>query len=317
MRISACLLAAIAALAPRAARAEEDRSSVDEASLAAGPGGASARSQAKDWMILPEGVFTLGGGLTFLTADGGALGDEEVKFTDVVLLGFDARYSLGGRAEILGGLSLLPKQPSFTDELIWQGGNLGLRVGFGERYAAWAAASGGPLLDDAGFWGSADLGVQARKSVHETLVFQGALGGAATSLFFDQDTEEAFWFSEVLASGEVVFREPSGNVALWLGTEFRFPVFENPDESSPDPASGQFLDSQTRVNVHVGFVLAYIENWDIFGRFVVVDRGDLVDPATTLPILASGFDQNHIVFGLARRFEADPDERGPKMILAR
>ena len=81
------------------------------------------RSKTEDWLIAPGGSGSFGGGFTFMTADGdlgGVLCTRRLKFTDVVLLGLQSRYSLGGIAEVSLATSLLPKQPSTTDELAWQ-----------------------------------------------------------------------------------------------------------------------------------------------------------------------------------------------------
>lgn len=255
------------------------------------------RALAADWLILPQGTWTLGGDLRFLTAEGG-LGEGALRFTDAVLLDLHARASVAGKAELFGGLTLLPKQPSGTGEVLWQGASLGGRVGFARRFAATVTAETGPLLGHRGNWLITEAGVEARKSLHPTLRLQGALLGAGTVLFRDGGTEGRPGFAEVVADAEVSLRVPSGEAAVWLGTQFRFPVGTFSQTAGAEGA----LNPQTRVNVRVGGVLSYIENWDIYAQFVVVDRGDLRDPATTLPILDGGFDQDTFLFGLTHRF---------------
>ena len=49
-------------------------------------------------------------------------------------------------------------------------------------------------------------------------------------------------------------------------------------------------------------VLGVSKSVDLFAEVSVLDRGDLDAPATTLPILGGGFDQNRFVFGFNRRF---------------
>jgi hypothetical protein len=267
------------------------------------------RAYAQDWLILPEGSATVGGDLRFLTAEGG-LGDEALRFTDVVLLDVNGRLALGGRGELFAGTTLLPKQPSRTGELLWQGSNVGGRVGFGERYAATARAAFGPALGHSGFWGTADVGVEARRSIHPTLRFQGLLGGSATTLFLegrpDSGTaDRRLGFGEVVVDGEVVFRMPNGEVAVWLGTQFRFPVARF---ASPASARAE-LEPQTRVNFRLGGVLSYIEDWDLYAEFIVTDRGELREPTTTLPILDGGFDQTTLLLGVTRRFDGKRRDR--------
>ncbi|AKJ01615.1 hypothetical protein ATI61_103330 [Archangium gephyra] len=262
--------------------------------------GGDPRGYAEDWLILPAGGATVGGHLRFLTAEGG-LGDEALRFTDVVLLDVNGRLSLGGTGELFASTTLLPKQPSRTGELLWQGSSLGGRVGFAERFAASLRATVGPALAHTGYWVTTDVGVEARKSLHETLRVQGLLGGSATALFLEGNPERRLGFGEVVAGGEVVLRAPNGAAAMWLGTEFRFPVVR-----SASPASARAdLDPQTRVNVRLGGVLSYIEDWDLFAELVVTDRGELSEPTTRLPILDGGFDQTLLLLGVTRRIQRD------------
>jgi hypothetical protein len=262
--------------------------------------GVDARSYAEDWLILPKGSATVGGHLRFLTAEGG-LGEEALRFTDVVLLDMNGRLSLGGKGELFTSTTLLPKQPSRTGELLWQGSSLGGRVGFAERFAASARASVGPALAHSGYWASADVGVEARKSLHETLRFQGLLGGSATALFLEGSPDRRLGFGEVVAGGEVVLRVPNGAAAVWLGTQFHFPVVR---WASPASARAE-LEPQTRVDFRVGGVLSYIKDWDLFAELIVNDRGELSEPATRLPILDGGFDQTVLLLGITRRFQRD------------
>jgi hypothetical protein len=271
----------------------------------------SPRSKAGPSMLMAKGSLTVGADLSFLTADAG-LGDGQTRFTDVVLFRPRARYTPGNRVELFAGTTLLPKQPSFTDELVWQGGHLGALVHLGGRLAGFAQAAGGALTDGTGWWTGFDVGVQARKSLDQIVVLQGALGGATSLLFFDRDTENAFWFAEVAAHGEILFQAPDQILAGWLGVDYRVPVAHSPD--APDPLSGDYLDPQPRVNFHLGFALAFLDDWDLFTEFAILDRGDVEDPATTLPILEGGFDQQHFVVGLMRRFQT---RSSPHALLAR
>jgi hypothetical protein len=262
------------------------------------------RSQANDWMIMPEGVYTVSGRMSFLTAPESPLGgttDGAVRFTDVMLMGFEARSSLGKRGEVAMGLDILPKQPSFTDEAIWQRLSFGGRLGFKKRYAAFADVTAGPLLGAEGLWGAGGAGVQVRKSIHETLVFQLSGGGSFTGLAPDgmSAMDDSAWFVEALAGGEMVFKVPNGMMAGWLGTQLRFPVAHGESGMGPN------LEPHTRANVTIGTVLSYIDDWDIFAELSIVDRGDLVRPETTLPILDGGFDQTQLMVGLTRRFKRD------------
>ncbi len=255
--------------------------------------GSDYRSMAEDWLILPKGSATLGGDLRFMTAEGG-LGDEALRFTDVVLLDVNGRISLTETSELFASLTLLPKQPSHTGELLWQGTSLGGRVGFAERFAASLRATVGPTLAHSGYWTTADVAIEARKSLHDTFRFQGMLGASATALFLEGAPERRLGFGEIVADGELVLRVPNGAAAMWVGTQFRFPVMKT---STPD------LDPQTRVNFRIGGVLAYIDDWDIYAELSVNDRGELRESATRLPVLDGGFDQTFLMLGVTRRFQ--------------
>jgi hypothetical protein len=258
-------------------------------------GTADWRSMADDWLIIPKGTATLGGDLRFMTAEGG-LGEEALRFTDVVLLDVNGRLSLTETSELFASLTLVPKQPSSTGELLWQGTSLGGRVGFAERFAASLRATAGPALAHSGYWATVDAGVEARKSLHGTFRFQGMLGASATALFLEGSPERRLGFGELVADGELVFRVPTGEAGMWIGTQFRFPVVKT---AAPD------MDPQTRVNFRIGGVLAYIDDWDIYAEFSVNDRGELREPATRLPVLDGGFDQTFLMMGVTRRFQRD------------
>lgn len=312
-KLAYLIAAAVIALPSYAAAQNEVRGDVMRAE--AGTISMDYRSQASDWMIMPEGWYTVSGQLSFMTAPESPLGgttDGEVRFTDVMLLGLEARTSIGGKAELAANLDILPKQPSFTDEAIWQRLGFSGRVGFKKRYAAFADVSAGPLLGAEGLWGSGATGVQVRKSIHETLVFQLSGGASFTGLAPEgmSAMDDSAWFVEAITGGEMVFRVPNGMMAGWVGTQLRFPIVDGASGMGPS------LDPHTRANVNLGVVLSYIHNWDIFAQLSVVDRGDLVEPQTTLPILDGGFDQTQLVVGLTRRFQrAKSSPNQPLMII--
>jgi hypothetical protein len=211
------------------------------------------------------------------------------------------RSAIGKRGELAANLDILPKQPSFTDESVWQRLSFSGRLGFGKRYAGYAEASAGPLLGAEGLWGAGVAGLQARKSIHETLVFQLSGGASFTGIAPDgmSGMDDSAWFVEAITGGEMVFRVPNGMMAGWVGTQLRFPI------AGGERGTGPMLDPHTRANVDLGVVLSYIEDWDIFAELSVVDRGDLVRPETTLPILDGGFDQTQLIVGLTRRFQRE------------
>jgi hypothetical protein len=64
------------------------------------------------------------------------------------------------------------------------------------------------------------------------------------------------------------------------------------------------VDPQPRLDFRVGTVLSLVKNWDVFAEFAIVDRGDMEDPATRLPIMDGGFDQQQVIFGVTRHIES-------------
>lgn len=306
MKRLACLLV----LVPSIASAEEP--TVEEGAgetLSWTDIGGSARSAASSWLILPEG-WEASGELEFLTSDRPP-GGEAMKLTDVVISRASLRRSFGGKVEVSAGVDLLPKQTSLMDDLVFQGADVGTRVGFQKKYAAYAGAGGGPLTGDLGWQVSGGAGVQRRSIVHDTLSFQLALGGSTTQLFLDDDDDGAGarpWLAEVNARAQTLFRGDD-LFGVWLGADFSFPVAHGGD------VMGVAFDPTTRVDVGIGAVYSVVEDWDVYLEASIVDRGDRAAPETELPILQGGFDQRVLVFGVTRHFGQD-DARHDDLYLA-
>lgn len=288
-----------------AAQPQEERPDVS-----LGHDSGSMRSRATNRMTMPPGVGTLGGSVAFITAGQvptGQLGDEPMGFTDAVLLNLDGRYSFGD-VEWFAATSLLPKQPGGSGELVWQSARTGVRWGFADHFASWLGASTGAMLSNAGWWSSADLGLEARGSVHPTIVFSGKLGLTAGGLFPDSRDggTDPLWHASILTGAEVILRAPD-YFAFWVSTDFHFPIWANPD-APPEGGAGPFLDPQTRANFRIGAVLSYVSDWDLYAEYTVLDRGEADEAATTLPVLDGGFDQQQLIIGVVKRFGG---ESGP------
>ena len=274
----------------------------------------TARSYVADWLVNPERQLEIGGELTFVTAPESpfpaAPGEpgRKLRLTDVGLFQPHVRYSTGGHIEVAAALSLLAKQPSYLDEPVVQAGSLGLRDGLGHSWALWATGAGGQLLGDAGNWGSLAVGAQARTSIDRTIRFQASLGGAATQLYAGDDSGRP-WFAEIVAHGEAVLRSPRGEVGTWLGVDYRVPVAHDGGTVGLDPS--------VRLGLQVGALIGYVDKWDLYVAASAVNRGDIEDPRTTLPILDGGFDQTQIMFGGARRFDiASGDDKDQALRMA-
>src|SRR5690606_35209207 len=111
--------------------------------------------------------WEIGASLNFITSEE-SLGDETLAFTDVMLLRLHALVALGDY-ELFAGSDILPKQPSYTDELVWQGALAGVRASFGTRWSAWLRAQGGPQLGREGYWISADVAAEHHYALQRML----------------------------------------------------------------------------------------------------------------------------------------------------
>ncbi|XXT17387.1 hypothetical protein WME94_44885 [Sorangium sp. So ce429] len=275
----------------------------------------SVRALSTSSLLLPAGGLEIGGEMTLVTSElslGRDPDGEGLAFTDVGLLSLNGRYSFGP-VELAAAMALLVKQPDTTDELVPQNGSLAGRVALGDGQALTLRLAGGPLLGDLGLWEGGELLLQAKRAAHSTLVFQGALGGAFTHLDFAEETEQPFWLGEVVVNAETILRTPVRAFTLWLGVDLRFPVLHNPDNHDPDPSG--FLAPTTRLNVYVGTAYSYVEDWDLYLRVAVLDRGDKAEPWTMVPILDGGFDQQQFSLGVMHRWDLaeKKEERRPWM----
>jgi hypothetical protein len=301
------LLAALALARPATAQLQSP-----ERSATLGEGdewSATPRSRSTNQITMREGIWTLAGSLSFVTAEAPPeelVGSDVLRFTDLVLLNAGGRYSFGD-VEVFGSTSLLPKQPSAADAMFWQGARLGARWAFIDHFALAMRTAGGPMLADRGYWNANDLQLEARASVHRTITFMGKLGASANSLLDDhRDGLEPFWFGEVLVGGEVILLA-EGMAAFWLGVDFNVPVWTSSDV--PDmPGATLAFDPDTRANFHLGAVLSYVEDWDLYVDYAVLDRGEEGDPQSVIPVLDSGFDQQQLVIGLVKYFAPDESD---------
>ncbi|MGK3985676.1 hypothetical protein WME99_21695 [Sorangium sp. So ce136] len=281
----------------------------------AGFDSSSVRALSANSLLLPAGGLEVGGELTLVTSELSLRRDpdgEGLAFTDVGLLSLNGRYSFGP-VELAAAMALLVKQPDTADELVPQNGSLAGRVALGDGQALALRLAGGPLLGDLGLWEGGELLIQAKRAAHSTLVFQGALGGAFTHLDFAEDTEQPFWLGEVVVDAETILRTPVRAFTLWLGVDLRLPVLHNPDNHDPDPSG--FLAPTTRLNVYVGTAYSYVDDWDLYLRVAVLDRGDKAEPWTMVPILDGGFDQQQFSLGVMHRWDLaeKKEERRPWM----
>lgn len=249
----------------------------------------------------PALPWELGASLNFVTSEE-SLAGEKLAFTDVMLLRLHALVSLG-RFDVFAGTDILPKQPSYTNEHVWQGSLAGFRTNIDKNISVWARGQGGPQLDKAGFWASADAAAQYRYELQDVLFFESSLGFAHTHLFFKEDVGRKYFLDEVFTTVGLALRDPDhGKFGVWLNFDYYYPIFSRPTNGNPDPVTLGSIDPQPRVNMHLGALGAITDNVSLFVDYSILDRGDLETANTTLPVLNTGFDQRQIIFGFMRHF---------------
>jgi hypothetical protein len=252
----------------------------------------SPRGVAEDYLVLPSGG-ELGAQMRFITADG----DQPLKFTDLALFGLSARYSIFSKLELSANVELLPKQPSYTDEKPWQSVGGGLRSPLGRHVALALSGAGGHLMAHEGMWTREAMTLEWKKPIHELVAFDVQAGVDALGLQAPNTHDSAF-LTEVGVSTSALF-SLDRKWGAWGGISYAVPV----QHSGTDPTSGLAIDPQPRLDFHAGTVLSLVKEWDLYADFAVIDRGDLGNPVTRLPILDGGFDQKQIVFGVIRHIE--------------
>jgi len=79
-----------------------------------------------------------------------------------------------------------------------------------------------------------------------------------------------------------------------------------------DGLAQRSFDMGTTMGLSVGGV-AEIEDtgWELFAILTVVDRGELEDPSTQLPVLDGGFDQTQVSLGVQHRFDPPRPRAAP------
>ena len=258
--------------------------------------GRSVRGVAEDYLVMPSGG-ELAAQMKFITADP-MLGGQPLKFTDLALFELAGRYSVFEKLELSAQVDLLPKQPSYTDEKPWQSVGAGLRSPLG-KHVALSLSGGGHLIAHEGMWTREALAIEWKKPIEKQWLSFDVIGGVDGLGITAPGVRDSAFLTELSASTSALFREPSGHWGAWLGIAYAVPV----QHSGADPTTGLMIEPQPRLDFHAGTVLSIVKEWDLFADFAVIDRGDLANPATRLPILDGGFDQKQIIFGVIRHIE--------------
>jgi hypothetical protein len=247
-------------------------------------------------LVLPSGTLELGADMALLTSDR-ELGGESLGLTDLGLLRPRARKSWNGWLETFVATQLLVKQPNRADEPIWQGATAGALFAFEEHFGFELAGSGGPMLGDAGFWIGAEPRLLAKAIMEYDVRFQVGVGYAFSVFDYAADAMPDFALHEAVLHAEAQLGSNRGS--FWVRMDYRLPFAS---------AVADTFEPTPQINLQLGGVLSAGRNtaWNVFAYVAVIDRGELSDPATTLPILDGGFDQQQWVIGVQHRFGAEP-----------
>jgi hypothetical protein len=251
------------------------------------------RGVAQNYLVLPSGA-ELGADLKLVTAD--SFAGMPLHFADLALFTVDGRLALGGRVDVSGATTFVPKQPSYTDEKVWQSAAGDVRVALGHAYALALSGAGGHLLSHTGEWLSSSLVLERRKPLTDYMSFDLRGGFDAVSITASESTAS---LGEVGVAAAAHFRDPWGHAGAWLGVAYALPLAW----SGTDPTTGLAIDPQPRLDLHLGVVLSPVADWDVYIDGAVIDRGDASNPATRLPILDGGFSQRQITLGVVRHFK--------------
>jgi hypothetical protein len=252
------------------------------------------RGVAEEFLVLPDGA-QVEARLRLLTADP-RLQMEEIKLTDVALFDLSAAWAFARHFELDASISLLPKQASTTNEPIIQGGTLALRRDLVPRTALAVALAARPLFGVDGLAFGGDVFFAYRHRLNEIATFALA-GGASTTLLRPSDGIDDPYLIEAAGHVTVQVRCPEGFCAGWMGAGYAVPVYDHGHE----PVGGMRLDSQPRLDLELGASVQLAKNWDLAVSLSIIDRGDLANAATHLPVLDGGFDQVQLGISIGRR----------------
>lgn len=254
--------------------------------------------------ILPKHRLEVGGELVFLTADRD-LDLAPLRFSDVALLPLHVRGTPSEWLEVSGGTSLLIKESEAMHESVWQGSELGLRVPFGSIFASTVRAAIGPLMKKQGHYTQTESSLLVRLEALDELRFELRGGYTLTGLSYSHSSVPHAWLHELMTHGEIQFGGKEGGA--WIGVDYYVPIASGPDRTS---LSRKPLDPNVRLNLSLGAVVSPRHtNWDLYVAYVIVDRGDVARPETTLPIVNGGFDQRLWILGLQHHFDLDEKDR--------
>jgi hypothetical protein len=239
------------------------------------------RGIAQGFLVLGEGQEVSAEWRLLTTSQ--PFGAAPIALTDFAILTMRGRTAITHKADLFFSVDLLPKQPSDAENRLFQSASAGLMVQpWNKPLALWMQAAAGTLIEDRGSYGQAAVGLEVRKRMHEIVGFEGGVSMLGTKIYASPTS----WMAEAAVKGALQFHDPRGWTGGWVGFAYSLPV-----------ADGGMLDPQPRLDLSLGVVLSFIDHWDLFVKYAVIDRGDTA-PNTQLPILDGGFDQRQAVVGV-------------------
>ena len=261
----------------------------------------SSRSSKRDSrIVMPTGHLEVAGEMAFLMSKTSPY-TQRLALTDMALFRLSLRRSFADWLELLGGVDVLPKQPTSTHASLFQGVHLGAQAEYAPGLGAALGVGVGPLLGADGVFYRAGPGLSYKPKVSEYLRFVLGVGNAWTILDYRGKSSSSFWLGEIVSHAETQIGDD--NASMWVGMDYAVPFASRPRASAPDLEHG-YLNPQVRLNLEVGGTLSLrADGWDVYASYTIVDRGELNRPETTLPILDGGFDQQQIAIGVEYRFE--------------
>jgi hypothetical protein len=152
------------------------------------------------------------------------------------------------------------------------------------------------LLDHDGEWLRQSAMLEWKHTLNEFVAFD--IQGGADEIELEAPGASGANLTEVAVQTSSFFREPTGHWGAWLGVTYAVPV----EHAGVDPTTEMAIDPQPRIDLDIGTVLAIVPEWDLFITAAIINRGDLANRATMLPILDGGFDQRQLVLGVTRHF---------------
>ncbi len=256
----------------------------------------SARGAAEEFLVLPDGA-EVGGRLRAITADGG-LGGGRLKLTDVALLDVHAQWAMARQFELDGAITVLPKQPGTTHEHVLQGGSLAIRRQLMTRTAIALSGSASALQGIPGMALDGAAAVLHKHRLNEIVTFS-LEGGVASTQVRATGAPDHPSLIEAAGHAAVLVRVPNGIWGGWMGAGYAVPIYHR----GHDPVGLMPLDPQPRLDLQLGTAVQLAPRWDLMLELSLLDRGELSDPATRLPILDGGFDQIQLTVGVSRRLD--------------